>query len=58
MADHFHTIFILARLSWLQMGRSLEHLKEHRDVVALGILTVSVRVDFQAPGDAVGNQLG
>lgn len=58
MADHFHSIFILARLSWLQMGRSLEHFKEHRDVVALGILAVSVRVDFQAPGDAVGNQLG
>jgi hypothetical protein len=45
MVQHFNSVLILLCLS---VGKALEHLKEHTDVVALGD-TVSIRVDLESP---------
>ena len=58
MADHFNTVLVFTRLGRRHVWGTFEHFKEYRNVVSLGILTISVRINFETPCYSIGYQLG
>ena len=53
MRNHFYTILVLLRLSWLHHGWALVHFEEDGNIVSVSVLAISVWVHFEAPSYAI-----